>query len=191
MADKEKIVKIAGLTGSLRKNSYNKAALMAAMKLLPENTELEILDLSDIPFFNEDVEEEGIPDSVLRLKEKLSEADALLISTPEYNYSIPPVLKNAIDWVSRDDDTPIYGKYLGLLSASPSPLGGARAQYHLRQVCVCVNLIPLNEPEIFIASAHTKFDEKGELKDETAKELIKELLAELVKKVRCQREENG
>jgi chromate reductase len=83
MADKEKIVKIAGLTGSLRKNSYNKAALMAAMKLLPENTELEILDLSDIPFFNEDVEEEGIPDSVLRLMEKLWYGYALLISTPE------------------------------------------------------------------------------------------------------------
>lgn len=178
------VIKIAGLAGSLREGSYNKAALIAARNLLPQNAVLEIIDLADLPFFNEDIEARGLPTSVVDFKEKLSEADAILISTPEYNFSIPPVLKNGLDWASRGDVLPLYGKPLGMMSASPSMLGGARVQYHLRQVCVALNLIPLNKPEVFIANANTKFDNAGNLTDEKTKKIIKDLLQALVTSVK-------
>lgn len=173
-------VKILGFTGSLRRNSYNKAALRAAGELLPDGASLEILDLSPIPFFNEDVEAEGIPATVVDFKNKITAADALLIATPEYNYSIPPVLKNALDWASRGNDSPLNGKPLAIMSASPSLFGGVRAQYHLRQVCVVLNLLPLNKPEVFIMSAHNKFDEHGTLVDDHSRTSIAKLLQALV-----------
>lgn len=179
-----KTISIIGFTGSLRLHSYNKAALNAAKKLLPEGATLEIVDLSAIPFFNEDVEEEGTPQSVLDFKIKLSAADAILISTPEYNYSIPPVLKNALDWASRGNDLPLSGKPLAIMSASPSIFGGSRVQYHLRQVCVRVNLFPLNQPEVFIMKADTKFDKDGNLTNETTKNSISKLLEALVDNAR-------
>lgn len=179
-----KTINIVGFTGSLRKNSYNKAALKAAQRLLPENTELNIIDLSDLPFFNEDLEEKALPTSVTDFKEKLARADAILISTPEYNFSIPPVLKNALDWASRGDALPLYGKPVAIMSASPGMLGGARVQYHLRQVCVQLNLIPLNKPEVFIARANEKFDEDGNLINERTKNSISRLLEALVLEVK-------
>ncbi|MFA7672716.1 MAG: NAD(P)H-dependent oxidoreductase [Clostridia bacterium] len=178
----DKLIRIVGFTGSLRKNSYNKAALGAAQMLLPENAVLDIIDLSEIPFFNEDIEAKGLPDPVTEFINKLSKADAILISTPEYNFSIPPVLKNALDWASRGDITPLYGKPLAIMSASPSMFGGARVQYHLRQVCVALNMITLNKPEVFIANAEKKFDEAGNLTDERAKKAIEGLLKALVQK---------
>lgn len=178
-----KKVKIVGFTGSLRKNSFNKATLVAAKQLVPEDATLEIMDLADIPFFNEDVEAAGLPESVAEFKKKLADADALLIATPEYNFSIPPVLKNALDWASRGHELPLFGKPLAIMSASPSFLGGARVQYHLRQVCVSINLIPINKPEVFISSAHTKFDESGNLTDEFTKTAIADLLKALVQAV--------
>lgn len=175
---KEKLI-IIGFTGSLRRNSYNKAALFAAKEMLPEGVELEILDISNLPFFNEDVEAQGVPQSVVEFKNKLSAADAVLISAPEYNYSIPPVLKNALDWASRGPDLPLYGKPLAIMSASLGMFGGARAQYHLRQVCVVLNLLPLNTPEVFIINASTKFDEDGKLTDEYYRASISELVQAL------------
>ncbi|MGI5901579.1 MAG: NADPH-dependent FMN reductase [Desulfitobacteriia bacterium] len=180
----KEIVRIAGFTGSLRRHSYNKAALRAAQYLVPENAVLEILELADIPFLNEDVEAKGLPASVAEFKERLSLADAILISTPEYNFSIPPVLKNALDWASRGEVLPLYGKPLAIMSASPSFLGGSRAQYHLRQVCVSLNLIPINKPEVFITQAHKKFDEEGNLVDERTQESIAKLLKALVENVK-------
>jgi len=176
----DKTIKVIGFTGSLRKQSFNKAALRAAQSLMPEGSVLEIIDLADLPFLNEDVEAMGVPEAVRKFKEKLSEADGFLISTPEYNFSIPPVLKNALDWASRGDEMPLYGKYVAIMSASPSFLGGARVQYHLRQVCVSINLKPLNKPELFIPLAHTKFDENGNLIDEYTKNSIAKLLKALV-----------
>ncbi|KLU60974.1 FMN-dependent NADPH-azoreductase [Peptococcaceae bacterium CEB3] len=173
-------VKILGFTGSLRRKSYNMAALRAAKDLLPEGASLEIADLAPIPFFNEDVEAVGVPEEVVRFKQKIAAADALLIATPEYNYSIPPVLKNALDWASRGTDLPLYGKHLAILSASTGMFGGARAQYHLRQVCVGLNLLPLNKPEVFIMRANTKFDEVGNLTDEFTRQAISRLLQALV-----------
>lgn len=180
----EKAINIVGFTGSLRRNSYNKAALNAAKELLPAGVNLEIVDLSPIPFFNEDLEAEGVPEVVVQFKQKLAEADAILISTPEYNYSIPPVLKNALDWASRGKELPLSGKPLAIMSASISLFGGARVQYHLRQVCVVLNLLPLNKPEVFMMSAHTKFDASGKLTDEYTRNAIAKLLQALADKTR-------
>ena len=172
----DKIIKVLGFTGSLRKGSYNKAALRAAKELMPEGAALDIFDLEGIPFLNEDLEAKGIPEVVQRFKNKISEADVLLIATPEYNYSIPPVLKNALDWASRGENSPLIGKPGAIMSASTGMFGGARAQYHLRQVCVRLNILLLNQPEVFIANAATKFDEKGELIDERTRNSITKLL---------------
>ena len=139
-------IKIIGFTGSLRVKSYNLAVLRAAAELLPNGSTMEIVDLASIPFFNEDVEAEGLPQVVVDFKEKLATANAILIATPEYNYSIPPVLKNALDWASRGTNLPLSGKPLAIMSASPGMLGGARVQYHLRQVCVQLDLQVLNSP---------------------------------------------
>jgi len=172
-------IRVTGLSGSLRRGSYNTACLRAAKELEPEGMELEIADISGIPFFNADVEARGIPAAVDEFKKKLGEADAILIATPEYNYSIPPVLKNALDWASRGKYMPLDGKPLAIMSASTGMLGGARAQYHLRQVCVRLNMLPINRPEVFIANADKKFDEEGNLTDEYSRNLISQLLLEL------------
>lgn len=173
-------IKIIGISGSLRRESYNTAALKTASGLLPENAELEIADISKIPFFNEDVEAQGEPAAVKELKEKISGADAVLIATPEYNYSISGVLKNTIDWLSRGETKPLAGMPLAIISASKGIFGGVRAQNHLRQICVILDAKPLNKPEVFIMSAHNKFDSEGKLKDDFTKDLITKLMAELV-----------
>ncbi|NLB17454.1 MAG: NAD(P)H-dependent oxidoreductase [Syntrophomonadaceae bacterium] len=173
-------IKILGFTGSLRRNSYNKAALRAAGELLPEGAILEIVDLAPIPFFNEDLEAEGVPQVVADFKDKIATADALLICTPEYNYSIPPVLKNALDWASRGRDNPLNDKPTAIMSASQGLFGGARAQYHLRQVAVILNLRLLNRPEVFIMSAAKKFDQDGKLIDDFSRRAMGSLLQALV-----------
>jgi chromate reductase len=178
-----KEIKIVGFSGSLRHGSYNEAALRAAKELMPLNVIMDILDLSDIPFYNEDLETTGIPESVITFKNKLKEADAILISTPEYNFSIPAVLKNALDWVSRESDYPLSLKPTAIMSASPSMLGGARVQYHLRQVCVCLNMSVINKPEVFINYANQKFDETGKLIDDATKKVIQSLIDALIEKV--------
>jgi len=176
-------IKIVAFTGSLRVKSYNMAALRAAAEMLPEGVSMEIVDLSPIPFFNEDVEAEGVPQVIVDFKERLAEADAILISTPEYNYSIPPVLKNALDWASRGTKLPLSGKPLAIMSASPGIFGGARVQYHLRQVCVKLDLQTLNNPEVFITNANKKFDLDGNLIDDYTKRSIEKLLQTLINKV--------
>lgn len=179
-----KAIKILGLTGSLRRGSYNMAALRAAKELLPEGAAMEIADLSGVPFLNEDEESRGVPAAVAAFKQSVKDADALLISTPEYNFSIPPVLKNALDWASRGDDAPVRGKPLAIMSASPGFLGGARVQYQLRQMCVALDMKTLNKPEVFIGGAHEKFDENGRLKDERTRQAISSLLSALADSVR-------
>lgn len=176
----EKPIKILGIAGSLRKGSYNRAALRIAQKLVPDNAVLEIFDLDKIPPFNEDLEKQ-MPESVVNLKEKIRSADAVLFVTPEYNYSIPGVLKNAIDWASRPyGDNSWDSKPVAMMGASVGMLGTARAQYHLRQVFVFLNVYPLNRPEVMIANAADKFDKDGNLTDQKTREKIKELLDTLV-----------
>jgi chromate reductase len=173
-------VNILGFAGSLRKGSYNKALLREAAKLVPTGAKIEIFDLEGIPPFNQD-QEQSMPDRVKEFKSRIRSADAILIATPEYNYSIPGVLKNAIDWASRPyPDNSFEDKPVAMMSASIGILGGARAQYHLRQVFTFLNMHPVNRPEIFVTFAPSKFDEKDTLTDETAKELIRKLLEALV-----------
>ncbi|MGE5494500.1 MAG: NADPH-dependent FMN reductase [Burkholderiales bacterium] len=173
-------IRILGMTGSLRRGSYNMAALRAAKAMLPEGASMEIADLSVIPLLNEDEEAKGVPAAAEEFRRSVKEADALLISTPEYNYSIPPALKNALDWASRGDDAPVHGKPIAIMSASPGVLGGSRVQYHLRQMCVALDAKVLNKPEVFIGRAHKKFDDNGNLKDESTRRAIAELLSALV-----------
>ena len=173
-------VTILGFAGSLRKNSYNKALLRAAVGLVPEDAELEIFDLEGIPLFNQDLETQ-MPEKVKEFKVKIKATDAILIVTPEYNSSIPGVLKNAIDWASRPyGDNSFEGKPVAVMSASVGMFGGVRAQYHLRQTFVFLNMHPVNKPEVIVTFAFQKIDENGRLTDETTRELIKELLENLV-----------
>ena len=169
-------VHILGFAGSLRKDSFNRALLRAASKLVPEKTNMETFDLSGIPPFNQDFEKTP-PDAVKEFKSKIKAADAVLIVTPEYNYSIPGVLKNAIDWASRPyGDSAWEGKPVALMSASTGMLGAARAQYHLRQSFVFLNMYPVNRPEVIVTFAPQKFDSQGNLVDEKTKELVGQLL---------------
>jgi chromate reductase len=174
-----KPIKVLGICGSLRKGSYNKMALMAAIELAPPGVAIETFDIAAIPLYNDDVRAAGWPKPVEELRAKVKAADALLFVTPEYNYSMPGVLKNAIDWVSRPPDQPFNGKPCAIMGASPGPTGTARAQYHLRQSFVFVNLYPINKPEVMIAACQNKFDANGKLVDETTRGFIKDLLTAL------------
>jgi chromate reductase, NAD(P)H dehydrogenase (quinone) len=175
-----KKISILGFAGSLRKGSFNKAILRAAVELLPDEAELDIFDLEGIPPFNQDMESQ-MPERVKEFKEKIRAADAILIATPEYNYSVPGVLKNAIDWASRPyGDNVFSGKPLALMGASIGMLGTARAQYHLRQTLVFLNVYPLNQPEIMIPFVEQKIDKNGNLADEKTRSKIKELLESLI-----------
>ena len=175
-----KPIKILGFAGSLRKGSYNKALLRAAAELTPKDAEIEIFDLEGIPIFNQDSENHP-PEKVKEFKAKIKSADAILIATPEHNYSMPSALKNAIDWASRPyGDNAFEGKPVAMMSASIGMLGGARAQYHLRQVFIFLDMHPLNRPEVMVSYAPEKIDEKGKVTDEETREKIKELLGALV-----------
>lgn len=172
---------ILGIAGSLRRESYNRGALRAAQQLTPDGSRIDTFEIDGLPGFNQDDEAQP-PTKVVELKQRVRSADAILFVTPEYNYSVPGVLKNAIDWASRPyGDSAWNGKPVAVMGASVGMLGTARAQYHLRQMFVFLNMYPVNQPEVMIASASKRFDEQGNLTDETSKKLIQQLLAELVK----------
>ena len=178
-------IKILGIAGSLRAASYNRGALRAAQKLMPPGATLEIFELAGIPIYNQD-EERNPPQKVVDFKARIRAADAVLISSAEYNYSIPGVLKNAIDWASRPyGDSAWNGKPVALMSASVGQFGGMRAQYHLRQCFVFLNMDAVLQPEVAIASAAQRFDEQGNLTDDTSKQLIGKLLQALVQKAQA------
>jgi chromate reductase, NAD(P)H dehydrogenase (quinone) len=181
MADQ---VRILGIAGSLRKASYNRGALRAAQQLCPEGARIEVIELDGIPGFSQD-EEQKPPAKVAELKRRIREADAILFATPEYNYGLPGVLKNAIDWASRPyGDNAWDGKPCALMSAAMSMGGGIRAQYQLRQSFVFLNMEAVVQPEVAINNVGERFDEQSNLKDETSKKLIGQLLRNLVGKVR-------
>ncbi len=177
---KDSSLHVLGIAGSLRRGSYNGAVLRAAAtKLAPEGMHIERFDLSPIPLYNEDVRQSGYPPAVAGLRARIADADAVLIVTPEYNYSIPGVLKNAIDWASRPPDQPFNGKPVALMGASPGRLGTARAQYHLRQSLLSLNAMVLNKPEVMIAGVNKLLDEEGRLTDETTADFVRQLLSGL------------
>ena len=175
-----KQIRILGIAGSLRRDSYNRAALRAAAELVPEGVTIDIFELDGIPGFNQD-EEQNPPAKVVELKKRVREADAILFVTPEYNYSVPGVLKNAIDWASRPyGDSAWNGKPAAIMGASIGMIGTARAQYHLRQMMVFLNMFPVNQPEVMIANAAERFDAEGKLTDDATKDFIRQLLQNLV-----------
>lgn len=173
-------VHILGIAGSLRKGSFNKALLKSAFELLPKDTVLEIVDISGIPFFNQDLEQNP-PEIVKQFKSKIKRSDAILFATPEYNFSVPGVLKNSIEWASRPkDDNAFLGKTAAIMSASISMLGGIRAQLHLRQILLDVNVYSVIKPEVIVTFAEKKFDANGKLVDPDSRKFLSQLLQNLV-----------
>ncbi len=180
-------LRILGISGSLRRGSYNSAALRAAPELAPRDMRVESFDIAHIPLYNEDVKQQGFPSPVEELRHRVREADGVLLATPEYNYSIPGVLKNAIDWVSRPPEQPFDGKPIAIMGASPSALGTGRAQYHLRQCFVFLNGLVMNRPEVMIAQASSKFDAEGKLIDQPTREFLGTMLTAFAAWVRRMR----
>lgn len=169
-------LKIAGISGSLRHHSYNTASLHALGELAPDGVELDVMRLHDLPLFDQDVEEQGWPAPVQALRDRIAPADGLIIATPEYNYSIPGVLKNAIDWLSRPEgNSPIFNKPVAIIGATPSMVGTARAQAHLRDIVFYNGLPLLATQEILIAKAGEKFDVEGKLTDQDTREHLVKL----------------
>ena len=173
-------IRILGIAGSLRRQSYNRGALAAATELVPDGATVEIFDLDGIPGFNQD-DEKNPPAKIVEFKSRIREADAILFVTPEYNYSVPGVLKNAIDWASRPyGDSAWNGKPAAIMGASVGSIATARAQYDLRKMMVFLNMFPINQPEVMIGNAAEKFDGQGNLTDENTKEHIRKLIQNLV-----------
>jgi len=173
-------IKVLGICGSLRAASYNRMALKAAADNLPPGMSLEIFDkMIEIPPYNEDVKTKGFPPAVAELRAKIKGADALLFATPEYNYSISGVLKNAIDWASRPPEPAFDDKPAAIMGASMGIHGSSRAQYHLRQILVGINVMTLTKPEVMIPQAQNKFDAQGNLNDAVTKQFIADLMLAL------------
>ncbi|WP_337840779.1 NAD(P)H-dependent oxidoreductase [Rheinheimera sp.] len=178
-------LRILAICGSLRQKSTNKALLQYAMQQAPAGVEIELADLSELPFYNADLAEK--PASVTRLVAQAAASDALLLACPEYNYSIAPALKNALDWLSREPNNGVLAGKTAAILGSGGGMGTSRAQYHLRQVCVFLDLHLVNKPEVFCNSFGHSFNEQGELVDERIQGLIRQqlqALAELTGKIR-------
>jgi len=173
---------IAGLSGSLRRGSYNTALLRAAQSVLPENAKLDIVDYAAVPLFNHDVEARGFPEAVVALRDELSRADAILFAAPEYNWSIPGVMKNAIDWASRGSDSPLNGKPAAIMGAG-GRLGTAYAQQHLRQILMHNDMRVVSRPNVLVSHAPKQFDEDLNLTDERYLSQVERLLAALAAEV--------
>jgi chromate reductase len=169
-------LKVLGISGSLRKASYNTAALRACSELLPAGMSLEIATYPDLPMFNQDVLDAGMPEPVKRIREAIARADGLLIVSPEYNFSIPAPLKNLIDWGSRPPNQVFQDKPIAIFTCATGPVGGTRVQYDLRKSLVQLWGHVLPRPEVFITQAAGKFQD-GRLTDETSRKFVAELLA--------------
>jgi chromate reductase, NAD(P)H dehydrogenase (quinone) len=172
-------LKLVGISGSLRSQSYNSGALQAVASLIPEGATFSIARLTDLPFFNADVEQRGFPAAVERFRSDVTAADALIFAVPEYNFSISGVLKNALEWLSRPPNPPAFGKPCAMFGATVSPLGTARGQFHLRHICVSLNMIPVNTPHVDITNAKTKFDAESKLIDQPSIDALRQLVNEL------------
>jgi len=173
-------IKIIGIVGSLRAKSYNRGLIDAFKDAAPEGVDMEIVSIDSLPLFNQDLEA-NFPASAQALKDTVDNADALIISTPEYNRSVPGVLKNAVDWLSRPHGKNSFvGKPVLVVGASPGATGTSMAQYHLKQSLLHLNSRVLGQPEFFVGGAGDKFDENGKLTDEKTKEYISSALETLI-----------
>ena len=170
-------LKVLGICGSLRKASLSMAALRACKELAPAGLSISFASIGDIPMYNQDVFDAGVPEPAKRFYAEIAAADGVLIATPEYNFSLPAALKNAIDWVSKMPKQPFENKPIAVFSASQGPLGGARVQYDVRRILGQLWGHVLPRPEVFIGVAQTKFDKDGKLTDEATKKFLTDLLA--------------
>jgi chromate reductase, NAD(P)H dehydrogenase (quinone) len=173
-------IKICGISGSFRRGSFNTALLRACREFLPEGVVLEEVPIADLPFYNADVEAEGFPPTVARMRRSLASADAVILAVPEYTHSIPGVLQNALDWGSRPPDMPLARKPLAIIGASTGPVGTARAQIHLREMASALNMVVVYKPEVLVSFADRKFDAQGNFLDETGKKFLGELIGNLL-----------
>jgi chromate reductase len=174
-------MRLLAIIGSLRRGSYNRMVLRAVLESLPEGVSISEAPIRDVPLYDDDLRQErGYPEAVRRLREQIADADAVLFITPEYNFSVPGVLKNAVDWASRPPDQPFRDKPVAIMGASTGMIGTARMQYHLRQSMVFVEALPLARPEVMIPFAADKFDGEGRLIDERTRGAIRAQLEALV-----------
>ncbi len=174
----DRTLNVVAFAGSLRRGSYNRSLLRAAQELAPAGLTLTLLDIDEVPLFNEDVEAGGVPAPVARFTQAIREADGLLIATPEYNHGVPGVAKNAIDWASRPPSpSALLGKPVAILGASPGMTGTARSQSQLRQAFEATGSYCLPQPEVLVFQAHTKFDPEGRLTDEKTRAFLAKFLA--------------
>jgi chromate reductase len=174
-----KPIKTAAFCGSLRKASFNRMLLKQAIKLAPGDMTIEEIEIGNLGLYNNDLHQAGFPAAAQQAIDRVAASDAVLFVTPEYNYSIPAPLKNAIDWISRAPNQPFAGKPAAVMGASMGLMGSVRAQMHLRHSMVFLNMLPVNRPEVMVGQAQNKFDAAGNLTDEAAKGLIRDLLAAL------------
>lgn len=179
--------KVVGLCGSLRAASYNRAALEAAGRLMPAGMQLAIESFRQFPIFDADEQDSGWPPAVLALGEAIGRADAVLIASPEYNFSVPGGLKNALDWLSRLPQQPFKDKPIAILGAATGPMGTARMQYDLRRIFHFMEARVLLKPEVFIGNAKSKVDAQGRLTDEVTLRFIGEQMAALQRLIRRER----
>jgi chromate reductase len=170
---------IIGLCGSLRAGSLNRMALNLAGASMPDGVKFEVLEWRDVPPFDSDLMAGGFPDSVKSLGARIREADGVVIATPEYNFSIPGMFKNTLDWVSRLENQPFAGKPVAILSASTGPLGGARVQYDVRRAMMFLNAMTLVKPEVFIGAASTKFNAEGQCIDDPTRKFVTDQMRSL------------
>ncbi|XP_014500207.1 NADPH:quinone oxidoreductase-like [Vigna radiata var. radiata] len=177
------LIKVVALSGSLRKGSYNTALIRSGIELSKgevEGIEIEYVDISDLPFLNTDLEKDGsYPSEVEAFRQKIAAADSVLFASPEYNYSVTGPLKNAIDWASRPPN--VWAGKAGAIVSAGGGHGGAKSQYHLRQIGVFLDLHFINKPEFFlnVFQPPPKFNSDGDLIDEDAKNKLKEILLSL------------
>lgn len=174
-------IHLVGISGSLRKASYNTALLTAAQELLPENMTLEIAEISSLPLYNSDIDGIARPQSVKDFRNILAKANAFLFVSPEYNYSIPGAMKNAIDWASRGEDSPLINKPVALMGVTRGLWGTARMQQAFRPIFQYLNMFPVNKPEVLVAQAELKFDSNLQLSDEQTKNIVRQQLEALKK----------
>ena len=172
-------IHIVGISGSLRKGSYNTALLKSAQSLLPDGIAFGIAEIGNLPFYNSDIDGDLRPEEVKQFRSQLSKADGFLFAIPEYNYSFPGVFKNAIDWASRGADSPLLNKPVGLMGVTNGMWGTTRMQQSIRPVFQSMNMFPVNQPEVYISQANTKFDANGVLIDEKTKEIVRQHLGAL------------
>ncbi|MBV2130527.1 NADPH-dependent FMN reductase [Arsukibacterium indicum] len=171
-------INVLAICGSLRAKSTNRGLVRYAMANSPDGMKIHLADLMEVPFYNADLGEK--PAAVQTLLQQMAEADALLLACPEYNYSLAPALKNALDWASREPDNHLLSGKPVAIMGSAAGMGSSRSQYHLRQVCVYLNLHPLNQPEVFANAFSGAFDNDGDLTDDKIQANVRKLLAALL-----------